>query len=47
MKNFGVCGMIKNIATRLGSYSDHPEPRCSLAGKTALMVAFNQPFYPL
>jgi hypothetical protein len=39
--------MIKTIAAWIGSYADHPEPRSALAGKVALVVASNQPFYPL
>lgn len=39
--------MIKTIAAWIGSYADHPDPRSALAGKIALVVASNQPFYPL
>jgi len=39
--------VIKDITTRIGLYVDHPEPRAALAGKIALVVASNQPFYPL
>ncbi len=39
--------MIKTIARRIGDYADHPDPRAALAGKIALVVASNQPFYPL
>lgn len=39
--------MIKDIAAWIRSYADHPDPRASLAGKIALVVASNQPFYPL
>ena len=39
--------MIKNIAARISRYVDHPEPRAALAGKVALVVASNQPFYPV
>ncbi len=39
--------MIKTIAAWIGDYAAHPEPRASLAGKIALVVASNQPFYPL
>ena len=39
--------MIKDIAAKISRYVDHPEPRAALAGKVALVVASNQPFYPL
>lgn len=39
--------MFKTVAAWIGNYADHPEPRASLAGKIALVVASNQPFYPL
>jgi hypothetical protein len=39
--------MIKTVAIWIGNYADHPDPRASLACKVALVVASNQPFYPL
>lgn len=39
--------VVTDIAARIGNYADHPEPRAALAGKIALVVASNQPFYPL
>lgn len=39
--------MIRTLTDRIGNYADNPDPRAALAGKVALVVASNQPFYPL
>ena len=33
--------------TRVGRYTDNPDPLAKIAGTVALVVASNQPFYPL
>ncbi len=39
--------MIKSLIDRLGQYTANPDPLAKLAGTVAMVVASNQPFYPL
>jgi len=39
--------MVAGFRSWLGDYLSNPDPLAEFAGKVALIVAFNQPFYPL
>ena len=39
--------MIKTMIDRLGRYTANPDPLAKVAGTVAMVVASNQPFYPL
>ena len=39
--------MFKTLMVRLGEYSDNPDSLAKTAGTISLVVASNQPFYPL
>ena len=39
--------MLKDMIGRVRRYTDHPDPVAKAAGTIAMVVASNQPFYPL
>ncbi len=39
--------MFQDVMSRIGAYTDNPDPLAKIAGTVALVVASNQPFYPL
>lgn len=39
--------MLRDLMARVGAYTDNPDPLAKIAGTVALVVASNQPFYPL
>lgn len=38
---------MKRVATAIGAYAAHPDPRAAIANTVALVIVSNQPFYPL
>lgn len=39
--------MLRELMNRIAAYTDNPDPLAKVAGTVALVVASNQPFYPL
>ena len=39
--------MFQTMMTRMRAYTDNPDPLAKIAGTIALVIASNQPFYPL
>ncbi len=39
--------MFQDLMSRINAYTDNPDPLAKIAGTIALVIASNQPFYPL
>ncbi|MGF6257214.1 hypothetical protein [Ensifer sp. LBL] len=42
-----MTAVLRNVVATARRYADHPDPRVACANTIALLVASNQPFYPL